>query len=320
MKRPILTILFLACFLRLSLAGTNPAAQQLLISAKQQASLLHKDDGPLQLDLDFVAQMRVPTRGHLTLKWADDDRWWRRILLGDFEQTDVRDGDKLYTSRSAPFSPVRIGELVSLVQFAEHSDGLRVKKEKQRMERGLAMTCLDVEGSTARGKTHEVCLNSASREILSDEWKEPPDERRREQYAEYFEFRGHRYPHKLELFVNGSTAITAVVESLTTATFDPTLFVPARGAIERRQCPEMKHAMPLKTPDPSYPESASQNKLMGDTTVAMTVLTDGSVGNIQLIGSATQSMDTATLQTLKSWRFKPAMCGTDRWFPTSKLL
>jgi TonB family protein len=43
----------------------------------------------------------------------------------------------------------------------------------------------------------------------------------------------------------------------------------------------------------------------------MTVLTDGAVTDIQLVGSAARSMDDATLQTLKSWRFKPAMCGTE---------
>jgi TonB family protein len=48
---------------------------------------------------------------------------------------------------------------------------------------------------------------------------------------------------------------------------------------------------------------------MGATVVSMTVLADGSVGNIQLIGSATDSMDDATLQTLKAWKFKPATCG-----------
>jgi len=73
----------------------------------------------------------------------------------------------------------------------------------------------------------------------------------------------------------------------------------------------MKHAIPVKTPDPMYPKSASENKMMGDTTVAMTVLTDGSVTDIHLIGSAARSMDEATLQTLKGWRFKPAMCGAE---------
>jgi periplasmic protein TonB len=69
--------------------------------------------------------------------------------------------------------------------------------------------------------------------------------------------------------------------------------------------------VPLKTPDPQYPKSASENGMMGDTTVSMTVLADGSVTDIQLVGRATHSMDDATLKTLKGWKFKPAMCGTE---------
>src|SRR5256884_4834251 len=93
--------------------------------------------------------------------------------------------------------------------------------------------------------------------------------------------------------------------------FPYTTLFRSKGAIERRLCADMKHAVPVRTPDPLYPRSASQNRLMGDTTVAMTVLTDGSVTDIQLVGSAARSMDDATLLTLKSWKFKPAMCGSE---------
>ncbi len=111
--------------------------------------------------------------------------------------------------------------------------------------------------------------------------------------------------------MNGSKIITAQVDNLSATTFDDALLMPPKGAIERRQCAKMRPAVPVSTPDPLYPKSASQNKLMGDTTVSMTVLTDGSVADIPLIGSATRSMDGATLQTLKGWKFKPAMCGTE---------
>ena len=162
-----------------------------------------------------------------------------------------------------------------------------------------------------RGGSHELCVNSASHDILSDEWKEQPDERRRQQYSDYFDFRGHRYPRKLELLVNGIRVVTANVNSLTTAPLDEALLVAPKGATERRQCADMKHARPLKTPDPMYPKPASQDRLMGDTAVSLTVLADGSVGDIQLIGRAVHSMDDATLQTLKGWKFKPAMCGDE---------
>jgi TonB family protein len=311
MKKLVLTTaLFLHGFSPV-LSATDPAGQQLLVTAKQQASLFHDQASPFRIDVDFVVQNNVPTQGHLTLKWEAKDRWWRKIAMDAFEQIEIRNGDRLYTSRNIPFTPVRIGELISLLQFAEGSAGLLVKKQKQRLENGVEITCLRVENKNFKVKPHEVCVNSATHETLSDEWQEPPDERRKEQYSDYFDFGGHHYPRKLQLLVNGSVVITANVQDLTTTVFDQALLLPPKGAIERRQCSDMKHAVPVKTPDPMYPQSASQNKIMGDTTVAMTVLTDGSVTDIRLIGTATHSMDDATLQTLKDWKFKPAMCGSE---------
>jgi TonB family protein len=311
MKRAILIVLLFAPFY-LFPVSENQAGQQLLLAAEQQSNLFQHDFGPFQLDLDFVVQIQVPTQGHLTLKWEADDRWWRKIVAGNFEQIDMRDGDKLYTARNAPFTPLRILELMSLLQFA-HSKDLLVKKEKKHIEQGVAMTCYEVkrESSTRGEPSHQDCVNSASHELISDEWEAAPDDRRRQQYTEYFDFRALHYPRTLELFVNGSKEITAHVAGLTAATLDPALLVPLAGAMERRQCAGMKRPVPVKTPDPPYPRSAAQNGMMGDTTVVMTVLADGSVTDIQLLGRATHSMDDATLQTLKSWKFKPAMCGTE---------
>jgi protein TonB len=98
---------------------------------------------------------------------------------------------------------------------------------------------------------------------------------------------------------------------LTEARFDDSPLVPPKGAIERRECPDIQRAVPIKTPEPIYPRSAGQNGLMGDTTVAMTILTDGSVSDLQVIGRAANTMDEASLQTIKKWKFKPAMCGSD---------
>jgi TonB family protein len=312
MKKLIQTTALLICSFSVVLGATDPAAQELLVTAKQQASLFHNQDSPFQLDVDFVLQMNVPAHGHLSLKWAAKDRWWRRIDMQEFKQIEIRNGDRLYTTRNIDFTPIRIGELVSLLQFAEGSESLVVKKQKQRREDGgIEITCLQVGQDKTKAKPHEVCVDPASHEILRDEWQEPPDERRKEEYLDYFDFAGHHYPRKLRLFVNGSTVITANIQNVATTSFDDGLLLPPKGAIERRQCSDMKHAVPVKTLEPAYPRSASDNRLMGDTAVAMTVMTDGSVNDIRLIGTSTHSMDDATLQTLKGWKFKPAMCGTE---------
>jgi TonB family protein len=312
MKKLIQMTAILLCSFSVVLGATDPAAQELFVTAKHQASLFHNQGSPFQLDVDFILQMRVPMAGHLTLKWAATDRWWRRIDMPGFEQIEIGNGDMHYTTRNLDFTPIRVGELFGLLQFAEGSEYLVVKKQKQHQDdSGIEITCLQVGQENVKAKPHEVCVNPASHEILRDEWQELPDERRKEEFLDYFDFAGHHCPRKLRLLVNGSAVITANIQNVAITSFDDGLFLPPKGAIERRYCNGMKRAVPVKTPDPAYPRSASENRLMGDTTVAMTVMTDGSVTNIRLIGTSTHSMDDATLQTLKGWRFKPAMCGSE---------
>jgi TonB family protein len=310
MKKITLALLFLLAASRPSLAATDPVAQQLLIAAEQQADIFQTDTSPFQMEVDFVVQFHVPTQGHLTYRWESKERWWRKISMGDFQQIEIKDGEKLYTSRNLSFTPVRVGELLSLLESTGSSDRLQVRKQKQHIERGLAITCLQVR-SEKDPSEREVCVNPASHEILSDEWKSETYGRRRKEYSVYLEFRGHRYPSKIEQSENGIKDITAQVVSLASAPLDAALLVPPKDAIERRQCADMKHPVPVKTPDPMYPTSDREDRITGDTVVSMTVLANGSIGGVQLVGTSTHSMDDATLQTLKSWEFKPAMCGTE---------
>jgi TonB family protein len=314
MRRIALTNLFFLAATCLCLGRTDPGTQQSLAAAEQQADIFSDDAGPWQMEVDFIAQVREPLNGHLTLKWAATDRWWRKITLAEFQETDIRTGDKLYISRNLGYTPLRVKDLLSLIQFSNKPGPWQVKKEKQRTEDGIQMTCIQARSAqpkTHPEETHELCLDAASHDLLSDEWKDNPDHMFRRDYGQESGFRGHRFPRSLVWFDNGSKVLSANVVTLETAPLDPALLVPPQGAIERRQCDDLKPPVPIKIPDPTYPESASQNRLMGDTTVAMTVLTDGSVENIQIVGRATHGMDEATVQTLKRWKFKPAMCGTE---------
>jgi TonB family protein len=289
------------------LAGTDPAVQQLLADATKQADIFQADASPFQLDVDFTAQLMVPTPGHLILKWDAHDRWWRKVTVSGFQQIEIRDGDKLYISRNAPATPMFVRELVDMVQWFDTRGDFKINKEK-RVDEGAELTCVQTGG---KRKERDICLHPVAREVASVEWKQFEDEVLRYQYAAYFEFRGHRYPGEMTLLVNGIKSIRAHVGSLATSPLDQGLLVPPKGAIERKQCEDFRHAVAVKTPDPMYPKSASENRMMGDTAVSMTILTDGTVGDIQVVGSAVRSMDEATLHTLKSWKFKPAMCGSE---------
>ncbi|MGH9499629.1 MAG: energy transducer TonB [Terriglobales bacterium] len=289
--------------------GADALGQQLLIAAEQRANLYRDQAAPFELSASFIAQIDVPLHGHITLEWERKDKWWRKVEMANFEEIQIRNGDKRYISRNFAFTPLRVSDLISLLQFAQGSERLIVKKQKSHLENGMEQTCLKVEREGIKGH-REICLNSSTHEIMSENWS-GNDEQRSRLFSDYFDFGAYHYPRKFELLENGSKLITATVESLTATSLDESLFVPPKGAIERRECEGMKHPIPLKMPDPGYPQSDRENKISGNTIVAMTVLTDGSVTDFNVLHGATRSLDEATLRTLKSWTFKPAMCGTE---------
>ena len=230
MKTLALVTAIALCHLNPVLASVDPAFQQSIIVANKRADLSSDESGPFQLDVDFIAQLAVPTRGHLSLKWEKKDHWWRSIVLGDYQQIEVKDGEWHYTKRNADFTPLPVGNLIYLLSFGAGSENLAAKREKHRTINGVELNCIQTTRTDfPKESPHEICLNRASNEIVADEWQDIPDEKRREQFKDYFDFGTHRYPRRLELLVNGSKVIAANVVDLVGATFDPSLLTPPQG-------------------------------------------------------------------------------------------
>lgn len=284
--------------------------QAQLMNARQESDLTLREPAPFQLEVDFTAQQKLPTQGHLSLKWKSKDQWWRYVALGDFKQIDVRSGGWLYTSRNSSSTPVRVRQMIQLIEFAQDAKDLVADKPHPMMEYGFPVDCMRVKKKNSNDTPHEVCLNG-SHEIASDTWWDVPDSPTRLEFADYFDFAGHRFPRSLQMVENGSRAIKANVKSLEANAFNDVLLTKPSGAIERRQCDDWKPPKAVKTPDPPYPAAAGRNGSIGDSIVSMTVLADGSATDFQLIGSASHAMDQSTLDTLKKWKFKPAMCGSE---------
>jgi TonB family protein len=102
--------------------------------------------------------------------------------------------------------------------------------------------------------------------------------------------------------------MSASVTQLQESPLDPKLLVPPPGAIERRECPDKKPPEVLDQPTPNYDP---RNHGKTETDAQVTVLTDGTIGNVQIVGSADRAHDNLVMEALKKWKFKPAMCGAD---------
>jgi TonB family protein len=224
--------------------------------------------------------------------------------MGGFEQIKIQNGETTFTARNLGFTPVRVQELIDLIHLA---DGpiYEGKKTKQRTEDGVSMTCVRAENTRFKQDEREICLDTAAGDIVSETWNGQPDDKSRELFFEYFQFQGRRYPRRLALEENGSRVIKAAVTSLVAAPFDESLLNPPKGSIERRHCQGMKPPLVMK--QVTLPPIGSNS----DDRVSVTILADGSIGDIQLTARGGHKMDDATVAAIKKWKFKPAMCGTE---------
>jgi TonB family protein len=62
----------------------------------------------------------------------------------------------------------------------------------------------------------------------------------------------------------------------------------------------------VNCPTPEYTESASRNRFQGSLLLIVTVETNGKPGQIEVLKGAPYGMDKASVNTVKTWTFKPA--------------
>lgn len=282
-------------------ASDNPAAQQILDTARGPGDLFQGNMGPFQLDVDFTAQFNVPAHGHLTLKWKSKDQWWSEVSASGFEQTTFRNGEMEYTVRNLGFTPNRVSQLFSLVEPLVLSEFVAKKQN------GASPACVQAHRKGFDHDMLDICVDPASHNLVSEDWRGSDQKSIREEFADYFDFSGIRYPRKFERLENGGEAISADVTGVQKIAFDPALLVAPKGAIERRLCPGMKPPGVIYRPAPT-PASGGSG---GNISAALTILTDGSVGDVHIVDSAGKKTDDRAVEALKKWKFKPAMCGSE---------
>jgi hypothetical protein len=231
--------------------------------------------------------------------------------MGNFEQVKFQKGERTYALRNTDFTPRQINDLLYLLHVGGAYDKLVTRADKQRTEGGIRLDCLDAQDPEFKRAHFQICIDSTTHDIVSEIRRVEGYEKDsvdRHQFSSFVEFRGHRYPRRLESLKEGRMVISASVTDLKEAPIDPKLFVPPVGAIERRDCPDMKMAEALVHP---IPELDPGRHDWVELDAELTVLTDGTVGKVGIVGRADSAHGGLLIEMLKKWKFKPAMCGTE---------
>lgn len=292
-------------------ASDTPAAPNVLEVATKQAGIWDDPDHPFVMDLEFQVHSSPPIQGHLRLRHKAKDLWWSKISYDKFEQVKFQKGEWTYTLRNADYTPRRILDVLRLLRVGATYSKLLTWADRQRTENGIRLDCLEGQDPKFKSEHIQMCVDPTTHDIVSETQRLSGYEKdfvRRFQFSDFIEFRGHRYPRTLEYLKDGSLIISANVTDLEEAPIDPKLFDPPHGAIERRECADMKSAEELSHPIPQL-DPGRHDWLALDAEV--TVLTDGTVGNVAIIGRPGGVYGGLMVEMLKKWKFKPAMCGTE---------
>jgi TonB family protein len=261
-----------------------------------------------QFESDFVTQLKKPETGHFTWKWSGPALWEQDTSLANYHQVTVRQADQLYTARTLAYSPLAVREILQLLRpHPVRLSDWKVEKVKQA-EHGSEY-CAELR-STSSTSDREIFLNAGTKEVISDEIRSVGEVRRRE-FSDYQPFLGRPFPRKLKLILNGTPLLTVVVTLLEERSYAAADFVPPANAVVRRTCENIVPPKVLYDPSPGYPQAKTAKHVNGTSIVSLTVLPDGSVDDVYLIGSSNREMDEASQQIVKTWKFKPAMCGSE---------
>ena len=290
-----------------AVAGDRSAEQQMLDRAHKPGDLFQGNGDPFALEIDFTAQNRGLTPGHFSVKWQSKDHWWSKVAVGGFEQTTIRNGEMEYTVRNFAFTPEVVQKLFRLLGFDMNSSEYSATGQKDRTVDGVSATCIEAQNAEFKLEIRDFCMDRASLELLREDWEPGLAEKDIERFAGYSAFDGTVYPTKFQLFKNGEESISAITAALNNAAFDPALLAPPKDAVERRKCPGIQPPLSVKRFSPVINQPGPE----GHVTAALTVLADGSVGDVVILRSGGSVIDKAWLDALKKFTFKPAMCGAD---------
>ena len=289
-------------------AADNSAAQQLLDSAHGPANLFQSASDPFDLEVDFTIRFESPMQGHLSLQWQSKDHWRSKVTYGAVHLIEIHDGEQQYTWGSANFVPHRVSQLYELLHlYPATTVTLTATRLKNRTVKGVTLSCITARQEDAFHTKREICLDPATHDTLNEK-KVTKFGKTVNIYSYYFGFAGQSFPRNFELDDVGGT-ITAHVVSLQQEAFRGDLLVPAPEAAHLRVCSDEVPPKPIYTPDPRPGRDFNSDGIKtAKATLHATVLADGSVTDIQVIFSDNDSFTAASIASMKTWKFKPAIC------------
>jgi TonB family protein len=288
-------------------AQQSPTPQQLLDAAHKAADLTSAGAYILQATVVInPGDPKVERRATLTVV-RDHDR--ARLTL----ESDGRSEERVVLG-AKQFFPLGQGSLAAMglkdfdyswdpgrpPQFATHEKPSFGKVRRQNIQ-GRDAWCFDRKVPQSKTK---FCFDAATSLLLHV----GSSEKSRTEYSDYASFGASMYPQKVQIFRENLAPFEVQQISITPAHLNDDAFKVPDKAVEVEACDHQKPPEAISAPEPSFPKGAKDARQEGVTVINVLVNNEGRVASAQASGPDSYGFGQITVDTVKTWRFKPATC------------
>ncbi|HLK33406.1 MAG TPA: energy transducer TonB [Terriglobales bacterium] len=292
-----------------ALFGDNSTAGQgqvLFDRANAISCLRTAQFSPYELQIQFrlFPPNQMPVSGTYVEIWASREQWRKKITVGDFDEVIVRNKTGEWRAESGGVEAPEVREFRDAVDQVsnlrleageEFQDVLQGRAEKQE--------CVEIRalGPLKRG----YCFDSSTAQLQSINWLG-----QRTSFADYASFGPVSFPRHMKAMGRSGPLWDAEVQNVNhLSSLEQSWFEKPSGSEPYVTCTNVRPPKAVKTQDAWYDPELRRQHVQGSVMWNVEVGADGKTRHLQLVHSDNPAFASASYNAIRTWRFRPAMCG-----------
>jgi TonB family protein len=170
---------------------------------------------------------------------------------------------------------------------------------KQKIQ-GKEAWCFDRKLPQAKTK---LCFDAAKSMLVHEASTDSHTE-----YSDYASLGASMYPQRVQVFRGNMAPFELDQISITPAHTNEDLFKAPQNALEIERCEDEKPPVAISTPEPSFPSRAKDARQEAISVINVVLNNEGKVVSAEALGPDSYGFGNNSVDSIKSWRFKPATC------------
>lgn len=266
------------------------------------------------------AEIQVPDAkgslidGDYTLNWASPSHWREEIRFSNYERLRVYDTNGYWQRSSLSYQPeviFQLDELLDLKEVLTVQSKQTLGDVKKRGKEGARQECTEVKSPQRTDRI--MCFDETTGGLASVEYpkaeRQNPPEISRIEYSAFNAVNGKLIPYETRAFRDKKLIAAAKILEITkTSQENQALFEPLQDGEYWRKCDDIQKAQIVNRVHPIYPTAARAHHEMGKVVIYAVIETNGSLSHLTIIHHAPGDLESAALDAVRQWRYKPSSC------------